>query len=119
MNTIVDILIPLGFFAMAFGIVFVSVNAHHKSKMAMIAAGIDPRDPEERGERKDPGRLIKYVFLLILVPIGILVGRAAHEGLGLSPKHASLIFAFIFGGIALGLTFLIEQMRDKKNDELS
>ncbi|MBD3636964.1 MAG: hypothetical protein HUJ25_06425 [Crocinitomicaceae bacterium] len=111
MNNIVDLIIPLGFFAMTFGIVYVAVNAHHKSKMAMIEAGFDPRDEDEK-QPKSPERTLKYAILLVLVPIGILVGRAIAPGLDLAGKHGSLIFAFLFAGIGLAIFYFIQKKKE-------
>ena len=106
----VDLIIPLGFFAMAFGIVYVSVKAHHNSKMAMIEAGLDPRDADERGE-KDPMKTLKNAILFIMVPIGILVGRAAAPNFNLEPTHGAIVFAFLFGGIGFGIFYFIQQRK--------
>ena len=113
MHSITDLIIPLGFFAMAFGIVYVSVRAHHNSKMAMIEAGIDPRDADERSER-DPMSTLKRAILFIMVPIGILVGRWAAPTFDLAPVHGSIVFAFLFGGLGFGIFYLI-QLRKEGN----
>lgn len=113
MHTAVDLIIPLGFFAMAFGIVYVSVKSHHQSKMAMIDAGIDPRDADERGER-DPMKTLKNAILFIMVPIGILIGRVAGPSFNLSATTGAVVFAFLFGGIGFGIFYYI-QMRKQGN----
>lgn len=107
MHAATDLIIPLGFFAMAFGIVYVSVNAHHRSKMAMIDAGMDPRDEDERKER-DPMRSLKNAILFIMVPIGILVGRVAGPTFNLEATTGAIVFAFLFGGIGYGIFYLIQ-----------
>jgi len=37
-----DIIIPITFFAMIFGIVYVVVTARHRQRMALIEKGMDP-----------------------------------------------------------------------------
>lgn len=111
---ITPIIAILGFFGTAFGIVYMAISSHHKSKMAMIEAGLDPRSEEEKGF-KDPGKTLKYAILLIMVPIGILTGRAAGPAFDLLPEQGGLLFAFLFGGIGLGIFYLIQRNREIKS----
>lgn len=113
MHGVIDMIIPLGFFAMAFGIVYVSVNAHHRSKMAMIEAGMDPRDADERKER-DPQTSLKRAILFIMVPIGILIGRVAAPSFNLEVVHGAIVFAFLFGGIGYGIFYLLQKRQEEK-----
>ena len=109
------ILIPLGFFAMAFGIVYVAVSAHHKSKMAMIEAGMNPNE-EDRKKERDPMNSLKNAILFIMVPIGILIGRVAGPTFNLEPVHGAIVFAFLFGGIGYGIFYLIQQRREGNSE---
>lgn len=110
---IVAVLIPLGAFAMVFGIVYISVVTAHKSKMAMLEAGLDPRDADER-EGRNPQKTLRNAILFIMVPIGILVGRAAASMFALEPQEGALIFAFLFGGLGFGIQYLIERRNELK-----
>jgi len=108
----VEILIPLGAFAMIFGIVYLGVTSKHREKMAMIEAGMNPEDSNNKSHSK-----IRSGLLFVLVPIGIIVGNL------LSPKiemlkndELGLIFAFLFGGIALVTSYFLEK-KDSKNIE--
>ena len=114
MEALVAILVPLGSFAMVFGIVYLRISSIHREKMAMIEAGMDPGNYKDDRIR-NPNRLIRYICLLILVPIGVLIGRSVNAGLELSPKHSALIFAFIFGGIALAISYIIEKRITEKD----
>jgi hypothetical protein len=104
---IVQLIIPLGAFAMIFGIVYIAITTHHRQKMAMIEAGMNPKDEDEGAG----GKNLKNALLFILVPIGILVGRMMNEPFGLEKEESAIIFAFIFGGIAFGLNYLIQQRK--------
>ncbi len=65
----------IAFFAMAFGIVYISVTARHRQRMAMIEKGLDLRTPEP--ERRSAGRLtLKFGLLMVGIALGILIGYA-------------------------------------------
>lgn len=74
--------------------------------MAMIEAGLNPKAEEVKREN-NPARILRFAILLVMVPVGILVGRMAAPYFDLGLKHGSLIFAFLFGGLGLGIYFLI------------
>ena len=57
-------------------------------------------------------------MLLICVPIGVLIGRLMAEPFNLEPQHGAVVFAFLFGGIALiSAHYLKEDKKDKGNQD--
>lgn len=111
MANITHILIPLGGIAMIFGIVYVVVTANHRENMAMIEMGINPKEKNTKKHNN-----LRNSLLLLLVPIGILVGNYVHGFFGMDPSPAAVLFAFLFGGIALVATYFIEWALDLKDD---
>ena len=107
----VEIIIPLSAFALTFGIVYISVTAWHRQKMAMIEAGMNPNE----GKVKDHSK-IRTGLLILLVPLGIFVGHLIGQSFPVMRNQSlGLIFAFIFGGIALVASYFIERHQNKQN----
>ncbi|WP_066758407.1 DUF6249 domain-containing protein [Crocinitomix algicola] len=104
------ILIPLGGAAMIFGIVYVVTTANHRENMAMIEMGMNPKEETKKHNN------LRNALLFLLVPIGILVGNLVHEYFGMDSSPAAVLFAFLFGGIALVATYFIEWALDLKDD---
>ena len=69
----VEIIIPLGGMAMAFGIVYLAITAHNRKTLAMIEAGMNPNKDKESSHSK-----IRTALLFTLVPFGIFVGYIAY-----------------------------------------
>lgn len=107
----VEIIIPLGAFAMIFGIVYVTVTAWHRQKMAMIESGMNPR---ERNHSKHSR--LRTALLLLFVPVGLFVGNYLGRIMGHRLSDITgLVVAFFFGGLALLTSYLIERKLENKN----
>ncbi len=100
---LIEILIPICGMALTFGIVYLAITASNREKMAMIEKGMDPIKSKRQSHSK-----LRFAMLAIFVPIGILVGHTCADMIDMRSKMAALIFAFLFGGIGLIITHLIE-----------
>ncbi len=111
------LLIPISLFAMVFGIVYFAIITSHREKIAMIEAGMNPN--EENQKEKSHNKL-RAALLFVFVPIGILLGRLSYPSLGMEPEICQLVFAFLFGGIGLALTYILEQtwLRNRDNNSV-
>jgi hypothetical protein len=112
MEDLVRILIPIAGCAMIFGIVYVVITANNRENMAMIEAGMNPKSPKVNRHSK-----LRIGLLFLMVPIGILVGNFIHKLFGMEAETAAVVFAFLFGGIALTATYFIEDARRRKYGE--
>ncbi len=97
---------------MIFGIVYVAVTAYNKQSIAMIEAGMNPKKKQENKHSK-----LRIASLLFLVPVGILVGNLTHSFFGMDPEPAAVVFAFLFGGLALVSTYFIEWALELNEDD--
>ncbi len=79
MNNLEDILIPLAFFALTFGIVYFAVTTRHRERMKMIENGIDPSLFYNKGNKK--GMAIKAGGLLVGIGLGLFLGSLLGEAL--------------------------------------
>lgn len=110
----VEIIIPLGAFAMVFGIVYLAITSHNRKELAMIEAGMNPNQKKESGHSK-----IRTALLFTLVPFGIFLGNILSEYTTLRNKELGLLFGFLFGGVALIAAYFIERnLENNKNDLL-
>jgi hypothetical protein len=103
---LVGILVPLSFFAMVFGIVYLA----KREKMAMIERGMDPRRYKTQSA---PFQNLKWGLLLIGAGVGLFLAfvldrTVFKESLDDNEAiYASLIA--IFGGLGLFISYLIEK----------
>jgi len=107
------ILVPLGVFAMVFGIVY--LNIRKKERMMLLEKGMDI----DTFRKEDENMLqLKWGMLLIGVAIGLLLGDIfAAKGL-LEDWVAYFSMTFIFGGIALVTSYFVAKKchGDEKNN---
>lgn len=109
----------IAFFAMAFGIVYISVTARHRQRMAMIEKGLDPGNLVSKEGRS---LTLKFGLLMIGVGAGILLGYALSW---VMPPHPSpydedpanpvpyFFSILVCGGLALVMDHLLALKRGK------
>ena len=97
-----DFLIPIAFFAMVYGIVFLIVRK--KERVALIAKGADA---SIFGSPKNQPSSLKWGLLLVGIGTGILLGKvlAVYTSMNEEPAFFSMIC--LFGGIGLIVYHLI------------
>ena len=113
---LVAILIPLGAFAMIFGIVYIK----SRENMALIDKGINPK---ESIVQPSPFRYLKWAMLLVGAGIGLLLANLMHTFV--LPVNAddnpAVYFSLIAIGGGLGLlsAYKIEKKEfyDKRKDQ--
>jgi hypothetical protein len=101
-----DIIIPITFFAMIFGIVYVVVTARHRQRMALIEKGMDPGGFLDR---QVPRRGLRNGLFMIGVGLGLFFGylmdlnmksNGIDGDMGDTPLPYG-IMVLVFGGMAL------------------
>jgi hypothetical protein len=105
-----EFLIPIAFFAMVFGIVYILVR--RKERLSMIEKGTDAALFKTKSNV--PAEL-KWGLLFIGIGIGIILGRvfAAYTKLGEEASYFSMIC--LFGGLGLVIYHFLALSMDKKN----
>jgi|ERR1035438_8198141 preprotein translocase subunit YajC len=105
-----DILVPLGFFAMVFGIVYFSIK--RKERRQLIEKGLDASVIEPKSNVPSS---LKWGMVLVGIGVGILLGKilAAYTTMGDEASMFSMMC--LFGGLALVIYYFMEQTIDKKN----
>lgn len=109
MIELTPVLVLLVIFGFIYGIVHLGVR--RKERQAMLDKGVDP------GIFQDlkPGIAgIRYGLLLIGVAIGILVGNILEATTVLEEEVSYFSMVFLFGGIALLISYFIEKYQSRK-----
>lgn len=101
---ITAVLIPLGFFLMVFGIIYM----HKRENLAMIDKGMNPK---EFANRPAPYQNLKWGLLLIGSGIGLLLAYFITQYIIHDYENPALWFALIAvgGGIGLVYSYKIEK----------
>jgi hypothetical protein len=109
---IVAVLIPLSFFAMVFGIVYL----YKKENLAMIEKGMNPKD---KMYRPAPFRSLKWGLLLLGAGVGLLIAFFVDINLPYRIEPVGVYFSLIAIGGGLGLvgSYFVEKKHwyDKTN----
>lgn len=105
LKNLVAILVPLGFFAMIFGIVYL----YKRERMAMIERGMDPRHYRQQAA---PFQNLKWGLLLIGSGIGLFIAYFLDHTLfkDTMDDNETLYCALvaIFGGLGLFISYRIQ-----------
>jgi hypothetical protein len=108
---LIPILVPLGFFALVFGLVYMQ----KKESLAMLEKGYNPRERSARGP--EPFKYLKWGLLLVGSGLGLLAAYFIDLGLTHNGEdHPPLYFALIAigGGVGLIISYNME-MKELKS----
>jgi hypothetical protein len=109
----VEILIPLGFFAVVFASLYVFLTTRNKERLALIEKGASPELFKTKSNVGSGYGSFKLGLFLIGIALGIMAGYFLHEtGMDESAAYFSMIF--LFGGIGLVVSFLLQGKFEKK-----
>jgi hypothetical protein len=89
---LIPILVPLGAFAMIFGVVYLRT----RENMALIEKGKDPRSPR-------PYRSLKTGLLFLGAGVGLFIAYLIASSRGVHHDNAPIYFSLIAIGGGLGL----------------
>jgi hypothetical protein len=100
---LIPILVPLGFFAMIFGIIYLN----KKENLAMIEKGMNPKNTARNPE---PYRNLKWGLLLVGAGVGLFLAYIFDQYLSRNDENEALYFALIAigGGTGLIISYRME-----------
>lgn len=107
------VLIPFAFFALVFGSLYVHLTTRNKERLAMIEKGVNPEIFTQKSEQKSEYGNFKFGLFMIGVALGIIAGYFLSEA-GMDGTAAYFSMIFLFGGIGLIVSFLLQGKFDKK-----
>lgn len=110
-----EILVPISFFAMIFGVVYIYLNSRSKERLALIEKNIDAT--LFYGERKE--RLTFWTLRLGALMLGFGIGLLVGILLESTFNNFNLIAPplFIFSGIFWIMEFIIEKKMLEKSEK--
>lgn len=113
-----EVLVPIAMFAMIFGIVYISITARHRQRMAMIEKGMDPGN---LNSREIPFRNLRNGLFMMAVGVGLflgyimdtyMVGYGPDGDMGDTPLPY-FIMVLLCGGLALLAHHIIVSRKHK------
>lgn len=108
----VEILIPLGFFAVVFASLYVYLTTRNKERLALIEKGASPELFKTKSNAGNGFGNFKLGLFFIGVALGIIAGYFLKEA-GMDEGPAFLSMIFLFGGIGLVVSYLLQKKFEK------
>ena len=102
-------LTPVLVLAIIFGAIYgiIQLNYQHKERRMLLEKGADPSMFNLPKTQKTTS--LRYGLLLIGVALGILLGNVLTATSALSQEASYFSMVFLFGGIALVISFFLEK----------
>ncbi len=112
-DVLTAVLVPLGFFAMIFAIVYTIYTTRNRERMALIEKG----ESAEIFKTKEDNRksALKAGMLFMGVGLGIILGYCLQALTAMEEEVAYFSMIFLWGGIGLVLFYFLP--RSEKNGE--
>ncbi|WP_462317556.1 DUF6249 domain-containing protein [Marinilabilia sp.] len=115
----VEVIVPVAFFAMIFGIIVLVTYYRNKrmERTALIASGRDASIFKEE-EKKTRINSLKYGIFLIGIAIGFIVGDSLALGGVMTEGVSYISMVLLFGGFALLVFYLLARKMGKETDKI-
>lgn len=107
-----EFLIPIAFFAMIYGIVYLFVR--RKERLALLSKGVDASVFESA---KNQSSSLKWGLLLVGIGTGILIGKILAVYTTLEEEPAFFSMVCLFGGIGLIIYHVIAYKQQTVSDK--
>jgi len=113
-----ETLVPIALFAMIFGIVYVTITASHRQRMAMIEKGMDPTG---MNRKEIPLKGLRNGMLLMAVGLGLYLGYLMDSTMPQYGMNGDMddtplpyfIMVMLCGGLALVLHYFIARRKQQ------
>ena len=108
---LIPILVPLGFFALIFGIVYMN----KRENLAMIEKGMNPKNATAKGP--EPFKNLKWGLLLVGAGLGLLIAYLLELNISSDRDSEPIYFALIAigGGAGLIISYKMEMKELREN----
>jgi hypothetical protein len=112
MNEILrDFLVSLAAIAAIFGVLYVLLMTRYKERMSLMERGMTPK--EFNNKNAIQSATLRFGLLLIGISMGIMLGNFVAEHFDVPRQGAFIAMMFLFGGISLVISYLIEKRTNK------
>jgi preprotein translocase subunit YajC len=106
-----DCIVSLVAISAIFGILYVLLLTRHRERMALMERGLS--SAEFSNKNNVLSATLRYGLLFIGIAIGILFGNFAANLFDVPRQGAFIAMIFLFGGISLIISFLIDRKLNK------
>lgn len=113
--TVMEILIPISFFATIFGVMYMHYTTRHKERIALIEKGTDASVFYSDRAKERKYYSLQFGILAVCIGVGILMGHLLEKS-GLKDEIAYNSMIFLMGGIGL-ITFHVINLKQQKLDK--
>jgi len=101
-----DCIVGLTSIAAVFGILYSMLMTRHRERMSLMEKGLSPKDFNNRSYMLSA--TLKYGLLCIGIATGIMLGNFVANHFDVPRQGAFIAMIFLFGGISLLLSYIIE-----------
>ena len=106
-----DMLVSVAAIGAIFGIVYVFLMTRFKERMSLMEKGLSPK--EFNNKKSVQSATLRFGLLLIGISAGIMSGNFVASHFDVPREGAFLAMMFLFGGISLISSYLIENRTNK------
>ena len=107
MDHVGEVIVPIVFFALVFGIVYLALTARNKERMALIEKGAEASIFNTGKKVPGSGKwVLKLGIVIIGVALGVLVGYLMESG-GMDEDVAYPASIFLFGGAGMVAAYFV------------
>lgn len=107
------VFVPLAFFALVFGSLYIFFTTRNKERLALIEKGADPELFKSKAGTNSGHGSFKFGLFCIGIALGIIAGYFLSEA-GMQEVSAYFSMIFLFGGIALVISFFLQKKYQDK-----
>ena len=105
---ILGVLIPFAFFALVFGSLYIHLTTRNKERLALIEKGASHDLFKAKPAESSGYTTFKSGLFLIGIALGIIAGYFLTDA-GMNETAAYFSMIFLFGGIGLVISFLLQK----------
>jgi hypothetical protein len=113
-----ELLVPLGFFALVFGLVYLYITSRNKERMALIEKGASAtlfNTGKTNGGFFGKLPTLKLGMFFIGIALGTLIGNILASTTVINEDVAYVSMIFLFGGLALVSYYLVANRIQKQD----
>jgi len=106
-----DLLVALAAIGAIFTILYVLLMTRYKERMSLMEKGLSPKEFSNTNAAQSA--TLRFGLLLVGTATGIMLGNFVAKHFDVPSEGAFIAMMFLFGGIGLIISYLIEKRNNK------
>ena len=106
-----DLLVSFAAIGAIFTILYVMLMTRYKERMSLMEKGLSPK--EFNNTNAAQSATLRFGLLLVGISFGIMLGNFIAKHFDVPREGAFIAMMFLFGGIGLIISYLIEKRNNK------